>query len=324
MLTQEDAIPVIDYSLLTSGTPNQQSKAIQDLGKACEEWGFFLLVNHGVSETLIDKVFDASSQFFNLTEEEKREFEGKNTFDPITCGTSFRNARLGKILLWRDYLKVIAHPEFHFPDKPQAFSELSLEYCEKTRKVARELLRGIRKSLGLEESDMDSALNLNSDHGLVTLVLQNGVNGLEVQHNGKWVSVDALLNSFMVNTSDQLESTVKDLSSATGDAYMRSELEALGGGKKMPEPRSYDRTREAWQVDNFFWHLERYFKAIDIDEENVQRTVTSQVELIFNRLDDLEVDSRLTVLERKVDVFAKELYDLIKERVTHFTKWEVQ
>ncbi|KAK2979706.1 hypothetical protein RJ640_002878, partial [Escallonia rubra] len=211
-------------------TPDQQSKAIQDLGKACEEWGFFLLVNHGVPETLIDKVFDASSQFFNLTEEEKREFEGKNAFDPIRCGTSFHNATTGKILLWRDYLKVIVHPEFHFPDKPQGFSELSLEYCEKTRKVARELLRGIRKSLGLEEADMDSALNLDSgfqlfainlyppcpqpelaiglpphtDHGLVTLLLQNGVQGLEVQHNGKWISVNALPNSFMVNTSDQL------------------------------------------------------------------------------------------------------------------------
>ncbi|KAK3012857.1 hypothetical protein RJ639_008820 [Escallonia herrerae] len=92
----------------------------------------------------------------------------------------------------------------------------------------------------------------------------------------------------------------------------------------MPKPRSYNRTREAWQVDNFFSHLERYFEALDIDEEKVQWTVTNQVELIFNRLDDLEVDSRLTVLERKVDVFAKELDDLIKERVAHFTKWEVQ
>ncbi|KAK3010294.1 hypothetical protein RJ639_010799 [Escallonia herrerae] len=49
-----------------------------------------------------------------------------------------------------------------------------------------------------------------------------------------------------------------------------------------------------------------------------------QVEIIFNRLDDLEVDSRLAVLERKVDVFAEELDDLIKERVSHFTKREVQ
>ncbi|KAK3017951.1 hypothetical protein RJ639_005230 [Escallonia herrerae] len=54
------------------------------------------------------------------------------------------------------------------------------------------------------------------------------------------------------------------------------------------------------------------------------RTVASQVELIFNRLDDLEVDSRLTVLDQKVNVFAEELDDLIKERVAHFAKWEVQ
>ncbi|KAK3024350.1 hypothetical protein RJ639_043676 [Escallonia herrerae] len=92
--------------------------------------------------------------------------------------------------------------------------------------------------------------------------------------------------------------------------------------KKMPKPRSYDRTREAWQVDNFFWYLEWYFEALNIyEEEKVQWTVVSQVELIFNRLDDLEVDSRLTVLERKVDVFSEELDDLIEERVAHFTKW---
>ncbi|KAK3037279.1 hypothetical protein RJ639_029691 [Escallonia herrerae] len=137
----------------------------------------------------------------------------------------------------------------------------------------------------------------------------------------------------------------------------------------MPESRSHDGAREARQVDNFFWHLERYFEALDIDEEEeqVQRTISSQVELIFNRLDDLEprqkkmpelrsyngarearqvdnffwhleryfealdiddeeeqVNSRLTVLEWKVDVLAEELDDLIEERVVHFTKWEVQ
>ncbi|KAK3001933.1 LOW QUALITY PROTEIN: hypothetical protein RJ639_020646 [Escallonia herrerae] len=35
----------------------------------------------------------------------------------------------------------------------------------------------------------------------------------------------------------------------------------------MPEPRLYNRAREARQVDNFFWHLERCFEALDIDEE---------------------------------------------------------
>ncbi|KAK2999224.1 hypothetical protein RJ639_023579 [Escallonia herrerae] len=35
----------------------------------------------------------------------------------------------------------------------------------------------------------------------------------------------------------------------------------------MLEPRSYDGAREARQVDNFFWHLERYFEVLDIDDE---------------------------------------------------------
>lgn len=37
------AIPIIDMSLLTSGSPDQRSKIIQDLVKICEEWGFFIV-----------------------------------------------------------------------------------------------------------------------------------------------------------------------------------------------------------------------------------------------------------------------------------------
>ena len=37
----EVKIPTIDFSLLTSGNPDQRSKAIYELGKACEDWGFF-------------------------------------------------------------------------------------------------------------------------------------------------------------------------------------------------------------------------------------------------------------------------------------------
>ena len=40
----QDSIPVIDFSLLTSGNPDQRSKAIQDLHRACEEWGFFMVI----------------------------------------------------------------------------------------------------------------------------------------------------------------------------------------------------------------------------------------------------------------------------------------
>ncbi|KAK2971803.1 hypothetical protein RJ640_018492, partial [Escallonia rubra] len=146
----DDSIPIIDFSLLTSGTLYQRSKVIDDLGRACQDWGFFMVVNHGVPETLMKAVIGACNDFFYLTEEEKREFEGKDVLDPIRCGTSF-NAQKEKVFFWRDFLKVLVHPQFHFPSKPLGFSELSLEYCQRTRKVARELLRGVSESLGLED-----------------------------------------------------------------------------------------------------------------------------------------------------------------------------
>ncbi|KAA8536425.1 hypothetical protein F0562_028903 [Nyssa sinensis] len=227
---EDDPIPIIDFSLLTSGNPDQQSKFIQDLGKACEEWGGFMLINHGVPENLMKAMIEACKDFFNLTEEEKREFAGKHVFDPIRCGTSV-SGRVDKILLWRDFLKIIVHPEFNFPYKLTGFSELALEFCKRIRILFRELLKIISKNLGLEECyiektmDLESGFQLfaanlyppcpqpelaigippHSDHGLLTFLTQNEIGGLQVQHNGKWVNVNALHNGFFINIADQLE-----------------------------------------------------------------------------------------------------------------------
>ena len=68
----------------------------------------------------MDAIMEACGGFFNLSEEEKREFEGKHVLDPIKCGTSF-NPSLEKVFFWRDFLKVIVHPRFHSPNKPSVF-----------------------------------------------------------------------------------------------------------------------------------------------------------------------------------------------------------
>ncbi|KAF5193458.1 Dmr6-like oxygenase 2-like, partial [Thalictrum thalictroides] len=38
----DEQIPIIDFSLLNSNIPNQRAKVIQDLAKACLDWGFFM------------------------------------------------------------------------------------------------------------------------------------------------------------------------------------------------------------------------------------------------------------------------------------------
>lgn len=83
------------------------------------------VVNHGIPENLIEEVIDGTQGFFNLAEEEKKEFEGKHVLDPIRCGTSFNTSK-EKAFFWRDYLKVFVHPQFHFPSKPNGYRYILL------------------------------------------------------------------------------------------------------------------------------------------------------------------------------------------------------
>lgn len=45
----------------------------------------------------------------------------------------------------------------------------------------------------------------HSDHGLLNLLIQNGVSGLQVLHKGKWINVSSTSNCFLVLVSDHLE-----------------------------------------------------------------------------------------------------------------------
>ncbi|CAN1348071.1 2-oxoglutarate-dependent dioxygenase 19 [Linum perenne] len=114
-----------------------------------------------------------------------------------------------------------------------SISKVLEEYSSKTREVAKQLLIGISESLGLRPDYISDELNLeegmfqllaanfyppcpqpelamgmapHSDHGLVTLLVQNGVDGLQVHHRGEWVNVENVVpGSFLVNTGDHLE-----------------------------------------------------------------------------------------------------------------------
>eukprot|EP00268_Persea_americana_P009443 TRINITY_DN13791_c0_g2_i2.p1 TRINITY_DN13791_c0_g2~~TRINITY_DN13791_c0_g2_i2.p1 ORF type:complete len:359 (-),score=46.33 TRINITY_DN13791_c0_g2_i2:444-1520(-) len=223
-------IPTIDFNLLVNGTPDQRSQVVRDLGHACSEWGFFMVVNHGIEERLRERALEVCRNFFDLSEPEKGKYVGRHVLDPIRCGTSF-NTSVETVFYWRDFIKVFVHPAFYSPEKPADFGDVSNEYCTRIRALVKDLIKGISESLGLEPcylekaSELETGLQIlvanlyprcpqpelamgippHSDHGLLTVLTQNNVGGLQVQHDGKWVLVNPLPNSLLVNTADQLE-----------------------------------------------------------------------------------------------------------------------
>ncbi|BAF23972.1 2-oxoglutarate-dependent dioxygenase 19-like [Oryza sativa Japonica Group] len=229
--TPSQGIPVVDLGVLINGAADERSRAIRDLGRACEDWGFFMVTNHGVPEALREAIMDACKELFRLPLEEKKEYMRAKPMDPIRIGTGFYSV-VDAVPCRRDYLKMFSHPEFHCPEKPAKLREIATEYATCTRALLLELTKAISESLGLAGGRLSEALNLescfqilvgnhypacsrpdeqamglsaHSDHGLLTLLFQNGVDGLQVKHDGEWLLAKPLPGSFFVIAGDQLE-----------------------------------------------------------------------------------------------------------------------
>ncbi|KAH9295967.1 hypothetical protein KI387_039555, partial [Taxus chinensis] len=61
-------IPVIDMALISL----QQEKT--KLHMACQDWGFFQIVNHGIPESLLKRTKKAVGEFFELPLKEKKKY----------------------------------------------------------------------------------------------------------------------------------------------------------------------------------------------------------------------------------------------------------
>ncbi|MCF8246390.1 MAG: 2-oxoglutarate and iron-dependent oxygenase domain-containing protein [Saprospiraceae bacterium] len=69
------AIPLVDLSKFTEGTPEERTAFVAELGKAFHEIGFVGVINHGIPKQLIDDFYRSSRAFFALPEDVKRKYE---------------------------------------------------------------------------------------------------------------------------------------------------------------------------------------------------------------------------------------------------------
>ncbi|KAJ0961750.1 hypothetical protein J5N97_029578 [Dioscorea zingiberensis] len=72
---EDGELPVIDMSRLLHIQHSQEE--VMKLGLACQEWGFFQLMNHGVSEEVIERMKCKIQGFFQLPLEEKKTYVQK-------------------------------------------------------------------------------------------------------------------------------------------------------------------------------------------------------------------------------------------------------
>ncbi|CAK9325289.1 unnamed protein product [Citrullus colocynthis] len=220
-------IPVIDMSNFHSDAE------LARLHSACKNWGFFQLVNHGVSDTLIEKMKMETQKLFDLPIEEKKKLWQREG-DVEGFGQAFVVSEEQK-LDWSDLFFIATSPP-HLR-KPRLFQNLPLpfrktveEYSAEVKNLAAAIFEGVEKALGMKEGELTAmfkdgnqtmrmnyyppcpepekviGLTPHSDAVGLTILLQiNEVEGLKIKKDGNWIPVTPLPNAFIVNIGDIME-----------------------------------------------------------------------------------------------------------------------
>ena len=231
-------IPVVSLSSLTK----RQSESLQTLTDAAAEWGFFRLVDHGLERKQIENFLDMVKAFFaqpaplkkRLSRSEsnpwgyydreltKNRQDWKEIFD-LGVDTEYGGH----------------HNTTPWPDDPAGFRESMLDWHNLCEAISLDLIRALCISLGKEDDflsrwfspDNTSFLRLNhypvcpdpadpetdfpeegnlgihhhTDAGAVTVLLQDGVSGLQVRNQDNWHTIEADRDSLIINIGDMIQ-----------------------------------------------------------------------------------------------------------------------
>ncbi|KAI6705620.1 hypothetical protein NL676_008582 [Syzygium grande] len=226
-------VPVIDMNKLSSINDGLMESELEKLHVACRDWGFFQLINHGVSCSLVEEVKLGIQEFFKLPMEEKRKF-WQEEGDLEGFGQAFVVSEEQK-LDWGDLFYMVSLPRHlrkpHlFPMLPSPFRDVLDEYSSTLRDLAMKVLLLMAKALKMDTKEMTElfdggmqafrmnyyppcprpelviGLTPHSDAvGLTVLLQVNEMEGLQIRKEGKWIPVKPLPNAFVINVGDILE-----------------------------------------------------------------------------------------------------------------------
>jgi isopenicillin N synthase-like dioxygenase len=244
-----DEVPVLDLTPLNRG--ESLAGLAKEMRRACETIGFFYVANHGVPKQVVDDTFDAARRYFSIPEEQRMPHKMDDRFrrgfvpqgiykhpgyqPDLKEGYTFSldlsledpDVQAGRLL----------HGPNRWPGELPWFRPVCERYFDETLALGKRLLRVLALSLELDEgfflqymkkpmaqtmlfhysqqpvpSDAQFGVAPHTDYGMITLLTQDPIGGLELQkRDGEWVSAPWINDTFVVNLGDLIKIWTNDV-----------------------------------------------------------------------------------------------------------------
>jgi len=235
-------IPSVDLDLFLNGDAASKQTFVDQLGIAYEEVGFVAVKNHGISDDLIQQLYNVVQQFFSLPLEKKKQYEiiamagqrGYTSFgkeqakgsDSPDLKEFFQYGQLIKNSFTKE-----TYPNNVVVNEIDDFNKVFDDAFQSFEKSGIAMLRAIALYLGLDEHYFDESVTegnsiLRSIHyppitetpnsairaeqhediNLITLLVGASADGLEIlTKQNEWVAVTSLPEQIVVNVGDMLQ-----------------------------------------------------------------------------------------------------------------------
>ncbi|PRQ41097.1 putative deacetoxyvindoline 4-hydroxylase [Rosa chinensis] len=219
-------IPTIDLSDLHS---DRRSSIVDQVSGACRNFGFFQITNHGIPSVVLDRTIAAVKAFHEQPTEVKTRFYRRE----MDLGVSyFSNIDLytSKAASWRDTLQMRLSPVPPAADDvPEVCRDEIAAWNQQIQRLGEELLGLMSEGLGLPaeklremtclegramvgnyyppcpQPDLTVGLTSHSDPGVLTVLLQDHIGGLQVKHEDAWLDVKPVSGALVINVGDLLQ-----------------------------------------------------------------------------------------------------------------------
>ncbi len=164
-------VPVIDVARLAGGESDRRAVA-KEIGRACEDIGFFTIVGHGVDEALVRRMDEVSRAFFDLPVADKqrvRRPKPEQSRGYIGLGEENLSYSVGRSTTdLKEFFAIgpvdvpdapyyrapAAYPSFApnvWPERPPALRAIYTDYYRAMERLAARLMRAFALALELRE-----------------------------------------------------------------------------------------------------------------------------------------------------------------------------
>ncbi|XP_020220093.1 gibberellin 20-oxidase-like protein [Cajanus cajan] len=228
-----------DFPILDLSQPLQAS-SLSSLHKPSKDWGFFHIINHGISKDLCSQIKSLSKHLFSLPYDTKLRlgpFSSLKSYTPhFIASPFFESLRVNGPNF---YVSANSSTEILFEKKDSKFSLIIQEYCSKMEELSKRILKIVLMGLGdgiekkfydsefnkcqgylrinnysapeITEHDQVEGLGMHTDMSCITILHQDEIGGLQVRSNeGEWIDICPSEGTLVVNIGDMLQAWSND------------------------------------------------------------------------------------------------------------------